>query len=199
MPALQAIVIGVGSSELRGDAGFGAAVIETLRRQPGLADTVRLVRCDGDPGRMIELWDGYGVALVVDAVRGGCEAYGFLCRHDLPRDALLGSTGPWPGTPSGGGTGGSAHAAGLRAAVRLGHTLGRLPDRLILYAVHGRDFRPGAPLSRPVEAAVPQLAARISRDVLGVLSQYARQDERPGGHRSSDSIRVLSPSATVRA
>ncbi|MBS2966273.1 hydrogenase maturation protease [Actinocrinis puniceicyclus] len=190
MPHLQAIVIGVGS-ELRGDAGFGAAVIEALCRQPGLADRVRLARCDGEPARMIELWDGYGCALVVDAVRGGREAYGFLCRHDLPRDALLGSTGPWPGTPSGGGTGGSAHAAGLRAAVRLGHMLGRLPDRLILYAVHGRDFRPGAPLSRPVEAAVPQLAGRISRDVLGVLSECARQGERPGAHRPSNPVRAL--------
>ena len=92
---------------------------------------------------------------------------------------LLGASGPWPGTPPGGGSGASPHAAGLRAAVRLGHTLGRLPDRLILYAVHGRDFRPGAPLSRPVQAAVPQLAARISRDLLSALPECAQQGGRP--------------------
>lgn len=180
MPIPRTIVIGVGS-DLRGDAGFGAAVIEALRKQPGVADRVELAQCDGEPARMIELWDGYGCALVVDVVRGGAEAYGFLCRHDLPPDALLGSSGPWPGTPSGGGSGASAHAAGLRAAVRLGHTLGRLPDRLVLYAVHGRDFRLGAPLSHPVEAAVPQLARRISRDVLGG----------PSRHHAADDVRAL--------
>lgn len=185
MPALRTIVIGVGSA-LRGDAGFGTAVIETLRKQPGLADRVELALCDSEPISVIELWDGYDCALVIDAVRGGTEAYGFLCRHDLPRVALLGATGPWPGTASGGGTGASEHAAGLRAAVRLGHKLGRLPDRLILYAVHGRDFRPGAPLSGPVEAAVPQLAARISRDVLALASQGARS----GAHRPSGPVRA---------
>lgn len=182
MSALHAIVIGVGS-ELRGDAGFGIAVIEALRAQPGLAARVRLARCDGEPPGMIELWDGYDCALVVDAARGGEQAYGFLCRHDLPRAALLGSSGPWPGTPPGGGSGASPHVAGLRAAVRLGHTLGRLPDRLILYAVHGRDFRPGAPLSRPVQAAVPQLAARISRDLLSALPECARQGGSADAHR----------------
>lgn len=146
MPALQTIVIGVGS-ELRGDAGFGAAVIETLRKQPGLADRVRLARCDGEPAHVIELWDGYGCALVVDAVRGGREAHGFLCRHDLPRDVLLGSTGPWPGTPSGGGTGGSAHAAGLRAAVRLGHMLGRLPERAGCTVMSGLGLLDGVAFS----------------------------------------------------
>lgn len=198
MAALHTIVIGVGS-QLRGDAGFGAAVIETLRSRPGLAGKVDLARCDGEPTGMIELWDGYGCALVVDAVRGGGQAHGLLCRHELSRDALLGSSGPWPGTAPGGGSGAGAHAAGLRAAVHLGHVLGRLPDRLILYAVHGRDFRPGAPLSRPVQAAVPQLAGRIAADLLRVLPQCARHGEPPGANRPTAAARALRTAVRIGA
>jgi hydrogenase maturation protease len=155
----QTIVIGVGT-ELRGDDGFGAAVIEALRAYSGVVGRVRLAVCDGEPARMIDLWEGYRSALVIDAVRGGSERYGFLYR----REVVAG--GPDLGDEPGGNT----HGAGLGAAVRLGRVMDRLPGRLILYAVHGRDFRLGAPLSAPVAKAVPELAARIGGEVLGVLA-----------------------------
>lgn len=196
----QFIVIGVGT-ELRGDDGFGAEVINALQGQPGLGGRVQLARCDGEPTRMIDLWEGYRCALVVDAVRGGTERYGFIYRRDLTSDAV-----PRPGTPGpqgqriGIGPGsepeGNSHAAGLGTAVRLGQVLGRLPGRLILYAVHGRDFRLGAPLSRPVALAVPQLANRISREVLGALP-LGHRVEGPGSPRPGDPARVLSPRATL--
>jgi hydrogenase maturation protease len=192
MPDRQTIVIGVGS-ELRGDAGFGAAMIEMLRKAPGLAGRVQFARCDGEPAGLIELWDGYGCAVVIDAVRGGGERFGYLCRHDLSADALLGSSRPWPAPPSGRGTVTSAHA------VRLGHVLGRLPDRLILYAVHGRDFRLGARLSGPVEAAVPMLAGRISRDVLGLLPECARQGTSGGALERSNPVKALRPQVRAGA
>jgi len=174
------IVIGVGT-ELRGDAGFGAAVIEALRDQPVLGGRVQLAHCDGEPSRMIELWDGYSNALVVDAVRGGAERFGFLYRHDL---TPAGDRRPSrePRAAPGRETGRDGHTSGFGSALRLGGVLDRLPGRLILCAVHGRDFRPGAPLSPPVALVVPQLAVRITREILGVLS-VARRDEDPAGHR----------------
>jgi hydrogenase maturation protease len=194
------IVIGVGT-ELRGDDGFGAAVIEALRVQPGLGGRVQLARCDGEPARMIDLWDDYRCALVVDAVRGGAERCGFVYRRDLISDAVPRPGGPRPQGPRIGiGAGsepeGNSHAAGLGSAVRLGQVLGRLPGRLILYAVHGREFRLGAPLSGPVALAVPQLANRISREVLGALP-FGHRAEGPGSTRPGDPARVLSPHATL--
>ncbi len=211
----QIIVIGVGT-ELRGDDGFGAAVIEALRVQPGLGGRVQLARCDGEPARMIDLWEGYRCALVVDAVRGGAERYGFVYRRDLTSDAVPprpgGARRPEPRIGGGGssvdphsGTSvrawtepeGNSHAAGLGAAVRLGQVLDRLPGRLILYAVHGREFRLGAPLSRPVSMAVPQLVNRITREVLGSLP-LGHRAEGPGSSRPGGPARVLSPRATLR-
>lgn len=173
MDASSTIVIGVGT-ELRGDDGFGAAVIEALRDQPGLGGRALLARCDGEPSRMIDLWDRYERAVVVDCVRGGAEQPGFLYRRDLEA-----------GRPIGGATRdlreprGNTHAAGFGAAVRLAEVLGRLPGHLVLYAVQGRDFGLGAPLSQPVAAAVPQLAARIRGEVLGWVFA-ARRAEGPG-------------------
>jgi hydrogenase maturation protease len=170
-PALppSTIVIGVGT-EMRGDDGFGAAVIEALRTRPGIADRMVLARCDGEPTRMVDLWDGYDCAVLVDAARGGTERYGYLYRRELTPDgtaaALLGGLRE----PVGGG-----HAAGPGSAVRLGEVLGRLPTRLILYAVHGRDFELGASLSAPVAAVVEQLAHQISLEV------GHRRSSRPGG------------------
>lgn len=157
------IVIGVGT-ELRGDDGFGAAVLESLRAVPALAGRAVLARCDGEPARMIDLWEGYRCALVIDAVRGGTEPYGYVYRRDLsmPR-------GPDRFEPNG-----NSHAAGLGAAVRLGQVLDRLPGRLVVYAVRGRDFGLGAPLSGAVARAVPHLVSRISREILG-----ARRAESP--------------------
>ncbi|MBS2961521.1 hydrogenase maturation protease [Actinocrinis puniceicyclus] len=162
------IVIGVGM-KMRGDGGFGAAVIEALRAYPAVVDRVRLAACDGEPARMIDLWQGYRCALVLDAVRGGSERHGFVYRREL--DPEVGDFGAQPG--------GTSHAVGLGAAARLAHVMDRLPGRLILYAVHGRDFRLGAPLSGPVAQAVPELAARIGREVLGALAAAAAGAGKP--------------------
>ncbi len=189
----QTIVIGVGT-DLRGDDGFGPAVLDALRKMPTVAARAQLALCDGEPSRLIDLWEGYRHAVVVDAVRGGSERYGFVYRRDLtPRAADGQAVAAYgPGTePSG-----NSHAAGLGAAVRLGQVLDRLPGRLILYAVHGRDFRLGAPLSRPVELTVPQLVSRIGREVLGALSTV-RGDEGPAAGRPSGPGRVLPPRATL--
>lgn len=192
--ARQTIVIGVGT-DLRGDDGFGPAVLDALRKMPAVAARAQLAVCDGEPSRLIDLWDGYRYAVVVDAVRGGSERYGFVYRRDLtPR------TAPGQAVAAGGAEGsepsGNSHAAGLGSAVRLGQVLDRLPGRLILYAVHGRDFRLGAPLSHPVELAVAQLVSRISQEILGALST-ARRDEGPTAARPSGPGRVLPPRATL--
>src|SRR5947209_4597167 len=165
--AAQTIVIGVGT-DLRGDDGFGTAVLDGLRAQPSVSAYAQLAVCDGEPARMIDLWQGYRHALIVDAVRGGAERYGFVYRRDLTAMIGAGESGTEPR--------GNSHAAGLGAAVRLGQVLDRLPSRLILYAVHGRDFRLGVPLSDPVAMAVPELVNRIAREILGALSIAERRD-----------------------
>jgi hydrogenase maturation protease len=141
------IVIGVGN-EFRRDDGAGPRVIDRLGNLAG----VRMAICDGEPARLIGLWEDADLAVVVDAVRG--EQPGRL--HELDLDTV----GRHRGSSS-------SHALGLEAAVELAQALDRLPARLVILAVEGADFNLGLGLSPPVAAALPELAARVARHAAG--------------------------------
>jgi hydrogenase maturation protease len=147
----RTIVIGVGN-EFRRDDGAGPAVIARLRaRQPGDAglSRVTLAVSDGEPARLIELWAGAGLAVVIDAVRDTAVPAGHTRR--LTAAALAGAAG---------GAAGS-HGIGLGDTVELARALGRLPARLTVFAVAGRDFGFGAGLTAEVAAAVAELAEQV--------------------------------------
>lgn len=137
------MVVGVGNPYRRDD-GVGAAVLEELRRRPGLPGRVRLVDSDGEPSRTIVAWQGAEVAVVVDAVRTGAPA-GTI--HRVP-------TGDAPS----GGRGAGSHALGPGDAVRLGRATGRMPGRLELIGVEVADVAMGVGLTEAVAAAVPVVA-----------------------------------------
>jgi hydrogenase maturation protease len=142
------VVIGVGN-EYRRDDGFGPAVLARLRSVPLPAD-VTLAASDGEPGRMLELWHGADLAVVVDAVRTGADPGGQVYEVS-PDDA---SRGPM-----------ASHRVGLGPTVELARALGRMPARLLIYAVDGRDFGFGVGLTPAVAAAVEPVVRRV-RDAL---------------------------------
>src|ERR1700739_2968259 len=110
--------VGGGGNEFRRDDGAGPAVIARLRAlQPGDASLsgVTLALSDGEPGRMIDLWEGARLALVVDAVRDTTMSPGHI--YQLAVDALAGAA---DGAAS-------SHGIGLGDTVELARVLGRLP------------------------------------------------------------------------
>ncbi|MFJ9898309.1 hydrogenase maturation protease [Streptomyces sp. NPDC091280] len=149
-------VIGVGNA-FRRDDGVGPAVIARLRERatdrPLPADTV-LSACDGDPGRLIGLWEGARLAVVVDAAHAHPGTPGRV--HRLELDA--GHLAPPSST--------SSHGLGLGEAVELARVLGLLPQHLVVYAVEGADSEFGAGLSPAVAASVEPLVTAIQDDVL---------------------------------
>lgn len=164
---MRTAVIGMGS-EMRGDDGVGGAVLAALDDLPRFGGRLRLARCDGEAARLIDLWDGFDHAIVVDAAHDPAEPPGRLYRREL-------SLAHWPGRfgpdevaePAGNG-----HAAGFGTAIRLAEALGRLPDRLTLYAVNGADFTLGAPLSSEVAEAAGRLAAHLREDLLALYAGH---------------------------
>jgi hydrogenase maturation protease len=144
------IVIGVGN-EYRRDDGLGPAVVAHLRRQI-LPPDVTLAVCDGEPTRMLDLWTGAELAVVVDAVPTGADHGGHV--YEVAVDDLAEATAA------------TSHAVALGATVELARALDRLPARLIVLAVDGTDFGFGTELTPEVAAAVEPLAQRV-RDVLG--------------------------------
>ena len=150
-PVRPVVVVGVGN-EFRRDDAAGLEVIARLRAlQPADAalSLVTLAVSSGEPAGLIELWHGAGLAVVVDAVRDERLPPGSVCQ--LPVDALVG----------GADGAASSHGIGLGETVQLARALGRLPARLTVLAVVGRDFGLGAGLTAEVAAGVSELAERV--------------------------------------
>ena len=63
--------------------------------------------------------------------------------------------------PPGWGRGVSTHALGVGEAVELVRSLGRMPERLVIYGIEGARFGHGEPMSAEVERAVEEVVARI--------------------------------------
>jgi hydrogenase maturation protease len=148
-------VIGVGN-EFRGDDGVGWAVLARLRERathrPLPPGTVTAT-CDGDPGRLIGLWEDAGLAVVVDAAHAHPGVPGRVHRLELD--------GGHPAQPQTT----SSHGLGLGEAVELARILGRLPGHLVVYAVEGADASLGTGLSPAVAAAVEPLVAAVESEM----------------------------------
>jgi len=146
------VVIGVGN-EYRRDDGFGPAVVARLAdlRLSGVDVAVS----DGEPTRLIDLWTGADLAIVVDSVRDGSDHGGH--RYELALDELAGLTDDRAA---------SSHGISLGSTVELGRTLGRLPRRLVVLAVSGSEFGFGAGLTPEVAAVVEPVVGRV-RDLVG--------------------------------
>ncbi len=143
-------VIGIGNP-LRGDDAIGLLV---ARRVGELADPgVQVIELEGEPARLIDAWQGAGLAVVVDAVCSGAHP-GAVTRFDATADPLPASV-----------SASSTHALGLGEAIEIARALDHLPERLIVLGVEGARFEPGSSLSPGVAAAIDPVAAAVLREV----------------------------------
>jgi hydrogenase maturation protease len=145
----RAVIVGIGN-EYRGDDGIGPLVAARLdaAHLPG----VRVRVCDGEPTRLLDLWGGADLAVVVDAV---------LCRASTP-GSIRRITGETLREVT---VFASSHALGISEAVRLGRVLGRLPPELVVIAVEAACFDLGAGLSEPVTEAIPDVLRTVRAEL----------------------------------
>ncbi|MGH4032061.1 hydrogenase maturation protease [Actinomycetota bacterium Odt1-20B] len=159
--AVQIAVIGVGNA-FRHDDGVGWAVVDRLKeraRSRPLPPGTVLETCDGDPGRLLGLWENAGLAVVLDAAQARPAHPGRVHRLLLD-DAQLGQA---QGSAS-------SHGLGLGEAIELSRVLGRLPGRLVVYAVEGADRTVGTGLSEAVAAQVEPLTLAVEHEIVGFRS-----------------------------
>jgi hydrogenase maturation protease len=145
-----AVVIGVGNRD-RGDDALGLEVARRLRAHPPTG--ARVLEGDGQPAGILAAWEGRRLAVIVDAASGG-GAPGSVGRFEAHH-------GPLPASLRHAST----HSCGPAEAVELARALGSLPPTVIVYAVEGHRFAPGGKLSPAVEAAIPEVVARIREDL----------------------------------
>ena len=151
-------MIGVGNA-LRHD---DAAGLETARALRARAERERLSvhEQEGECLGLLEQWHGAAGAVLVDAVQSGARnaaTPGRVRRLDASATAL--ATGL---------SSSSTHAFGLAEAVELARSLGRLPQRVVVYGIEGRCFSAGVGLSAEVRAAIPALADAVLDEALRI-------------------------------
>jgi hydrogenase maturation protease len=152
---MKSLVVGIGNPD-RGDDGIGPLV---ARQLVGCAPPdVRITERAGDVLALIEDWAGYDTVILIDAAAPGATPGSIhridLMTTELPTDISLSST----------------HAFGVGNAVSLARTLGLLPRSLVVYAIEGANFEPGAHLSPNVAAAAEEVAAHVIAE-LGLLNE----------------------------
>jgi hydrogenase maturation protease len=144
------LVIGIGNAD-RGDDAVGPSVAQDLRGR--LPVDVPVVVRRGDMLSLIEDWAGFDALVCVDAA-APLEGPGRIHRIDLRTGAL----------PKGISLT-SSHALGLAQAIELARTLYLAPREIIVYAIEGGSFEPGAALTPAVAAAARVVAERIVAEV----------------------------------
>ncbi len=150
MRAGDVLVAGIGNRYL-GDDGLGEATCDVLR--PDLGDDVVLLAGLDDPLELISVWEGAGLAVVVDAVVSGAPpgtVHVLEIVGRVPR--MLNRL--------------STHVLSVGDAVELARALDKMPERLVVVGVEAAAFEPGAPRLSPEAAAAVPFVAAIVRDLV---------------------------------
>lgn len=142
-------IVAVGSAY--GDDAVAWNVIEELRASLKDSSLIEAHRVDGGQ-RLLDLIDGRGVLVLVDAVQsGGIPGTVHCFTWPDPRIQTL--------RP------GSTHEVSLAEALRLAETLGLAPRRVIVFGVEIAQPCPLPGLSAQALAAIPEVVAAITREV----------------------------------
>ncbi|HKT88805.1 MAG TPA: hydrogenase maturation protease [Candidatus Sulfotelmatobacter sp.] len=142
-------IIGCGNLH-RGDDAAGIMAAERLR-----ALGVDAAICIGGFAQLMDMWHGSDHVIVIDAVVTGAPV-GTLHVWDAARPLPFAKSSP------------STQGMGIAEAIELARALKRLPSRLQVYGIEGRNFELGsAPLpevAEAVEAAARRIAGELQSE-----------------------------------
>jgi hydrogenase maturation protease len=147
--AAATVIVGAGNT-FRRDDGAGPAAARRLRGV--LVGGIRVLVKEGDCASLLDDWQGADAVVVIDATSSGCEP-GTIQRyaaHDRPLPSVFARS--------------STHSFGVAEAVELARALGRLPARVVVFGIEGRDFGHGEGLSADVAAAVEEVVRRVTEE-----------------------------------
>jgi hydrogenase maturation protease len=144
------LIVGIGNP-YRGDDAAGPIALRRLGERA--IEGVAFREESGEGAALMESWKGYNRTILLDAVSSEAPP-GTIHRFDA-------GTGPLPRQPFRHST----HAFGLVEAVELARAMGRLPERLIVYGIEGKDFKAGEKLSPEVERSIESLVDRVVEEI----------------------------------
>jgi hydrogenase maturation protease len=139
------IVVGIGNP-FRGDDGAGWAVIDALEAKN---INVPLCKQRGDIAELLDVFAQYSNVYLVDACTG-VNVRIDVQEQSIPEDNPQTST----------------HGMGIAQAVALAKNLNLLPKKLILYAIAGKNFNIGDPLSPSLDLEINRVANAIEGEII---------------------------------
>jgi hydrogenase maturation protease len=132
----------------RGDDSAALLVAQQLHKL-GIEAEVQ----SGDALDLIESWDETDEVCVVDAtVTGAAPGTVRVWDGALPENVLTGTA--------------STHGLGVGEAIYLAQILNRLPKRLRVYGIEGKQFAPGEQVSAEVQEAAEKVAKQIAAEAV---------------------------------
>lgn len=138
-------IICVGNSS-RSDDGIGPIIAEELL---GRDLDVPVHSSNGEPGGLLDLWQGLERAIMVDAVVTGRSKPGTI-------QVLTAGTEPLPVVSPA-----SSHGIGLAETIELARSLRSLPPDVRLIGIEAGSLEPGTDLTPAVRAALPAAVEQI--------------------------------------
>lgn len=150
MAKRSGVVIGVGNA-YRGDDAVGLLLARRL--EDVAPDGVAVIAHGGEATDLMERLSDAGFAILIDAAaprRGAGTVHRFDAGAAPLPAALFGS---------------STHGFGVPEAIELARALGRLPGHCVVFAVEGRDYAPGAPVSAEVQAVLEPTVQRVLEEL----------------------------------
>ena len=154
------VVIGVGNS-LRHDDAAGLEAVRRLRGR-GCDAEIALCEHEGETLGLLERWQNARAVVLVDAIHSGATP-GTIHRLDASAEPIGARL---PGSSS-------THALGVGEAIELARELRRLPARVVLYGVEGRNFEAGSGLSPEVAATIDALADAVHGEARSLAAATA--------------------------
>ena len=152
----KVLIIGVGT-EFGADDHVGRAAARALKEN-GPIPGADIVEASGEGASLMALWEGYRRVIIIDAASSDSPP-GSIHRLDMAGASIPTGFLHY-----------STHAFGVAEAIELARILGTLPESVTVFAVEGKCFRPGEPLTPEVSAAIPEVVDRVREDLSAPLS-----------------------------
>ncbi len=144
------LLIGVGN-EFRSDDGIGLAIARIFKEKK--IPTLIVKEESGEGIALMEAWQGFDNVILVDAVSSGAEP-GKIYKIDANKEKVPTRFFHY-----------STHAFSVAEAVELARAVNKLPKKLIIYGIEGKNFSAGTDISKTVRFSLLNVIEQIYLDL----------------------------------
>ncbi len=143
-------VVGIGN-RFRGDDAVGLLAVKSLRGK--VPPEIKTIELEGDQTLLLELMQSTDAIIIIDAIRSAAPV-GTILRIDASSDHLPQDLHAF-----------TTHSMDSVQAIELARAMNRLPGKVMIYGIVGKDFSYTEKLSRQMEESINITTNNILREI----------------------------------